>query len=210
MTITITGGVVSVEDGTKSVEEYAPARKVRVEIHYDGDGEENLTLAGDLASAQVDRLLGRPTPGAVDAPSAKPRRTTKASATPASTASQEATPGPQQSSEPSSGGEKPTNDPLGDLESAPEASAPAAAEPENDPLAGIIDEPAEEAVVYTDKELITEIQAVNKDSKNPNAIRALVESFNPDPEKNKAFQVSQIPADQRASFVEKLKAIKPV
>ena len=66
----ITDGVVSFEDGVKASEEYAPAKKVRVELTFaviEGeDGEEVLARVGDLARAQVARLLGK-APAAVQA-----------------------------------------------------------------------------------------------------------------------------------------------
>jgi len=64
----INGGIVSVEDGTKAKEEYAPARKVKVEISFavpEGeDGDKILTTAGDTANAHVARLLGTKAPAA--------------------------------------------------------------------------------------------------------------------------------------------------
>lgn len=60
----ITGGLVSVEDGTKSDQEYAPPRKVRVELRFDvppefsGDPSEIVAKVGQLANNQVAALLG--------------------------------------------------------------------------------------------------------------------------------------------------------
>jgi hypothetical protein len=65
MTQPITGGVISIEDGTKPAEDYAPARKVRVELRFDVTDDKNpinvIDYASDLARAQVNKLLGRPT-----------------------------------------------------------------------------------------------------------------------------------------------------
>jgi hypothetical protein len=62
----VTGGVVSIEDGKKAAEEYAPARKVRVELHFsvpEGcDSEEFLDYTAEVADALVQELLGRQPP----------------------------------------------------------------------------------------------------------------------------------------------------
>lgn len=54
---------ISVEDGLKPAEDYAPSRKVRVELNYVLADEESyddaLGRLGGIASAQVDKLLGR-------------------------------------------------------------------------------------------------------------------------------------------------------
>lgn len=69
----ITGGSVAYEDGIKSHEEYAPARKVRVELHFDlsaGDAQSEqaeIEAIGAVAKAEVCRLLGKPVPSAIDA-----------------------------------------------------------------------------------------------------------------------------------------------
>lgn len=60
--MTITNGSVSIEDGVKAKEEYAPARKVKVDIAFsvaeNEDGNVILNAAGDLANSHVARLLG--------------------------------------------------------------------------------------------------------------------------------------------------------
>lgn len=62
--MSITSGVVSIEDGKKHAEEFGPARKVRVELHFDvpegvKDGNIELDHASALAQAKVNELLGR-------------------------------------------------------------------------------------------------------------------------------------------------------
>lgn len=63
MTSPISGGLVSIEDGDKKTEEYAPARKVRVELKFDAepgiDGQNRLEVVAAIADAQVNKLLGR-------------------------------------------------------------------------------------------------------------------------------------------------------
>ena len=52
--MSITSGIVSIEDGTKKTEEYAPARKVRVELHFDvpegHNGQKYLDAATTMAN----------------------------------------------------------------------------------------------------------------------------------------------------------------
>lgn len=59
----ITNGMVAFEDGTKAVEEYAPARKVRVELHFTVDEGMDygvfLDDAAIAARAKVEELLGK-------------------------------------------------------------------------------------------------------------------------------------------------------
>lgn len=59
----VSGGLVSVEDGIKAAEEYAPARKVRIELKFDvaegADGAEALDIVLDMANARLDQQLGR-------------------------------------------------------------------------------------------------------------------------------------------------------
>jgi hypothetical protein len=61
MSQTITGGSVAVEDGVKPQQEYAPARKVRVELTFDvGEGvntEATLDRVSNLVNNQVRKLL---------------------------------------------------------------------------------------------------------------------------------------------------------
>lgn len=61
MTVRIVGGLVSVEDGVKSAIEYAPARKVRVDLSFDvaegSDARVALEHTAILANAQVRALL---------------------------------------------------------------------------------------------------------------------------------------------------------
>lgn len=58
----ITNGLVSVEDGKKAIEEFAPARKVRVELHFTIDeGADEKTVLHDataMASNQLAEALG--------------------------------------------------------------------------------------------------------------------------------------------------------
>lgn len=185
MTITITNGSVSVEDGTKAGEEYAPARKVRVELSFDNPSGDDISTAGDLASAEVDRLLGRAT---AEKPKRQPRKAAEVKPAEA----------PPPSSDPLEG--------LGEVTAEPaptETSAPAASAPASDDLDSLLGDsspaPAEE---ITDQALTDAVTKTNKETKNPPAIRALVETYNPKP--GDPFQLRQIPQDKRAEFIAKL------
>ena len=92
----ITGGIVSVEDGIKAKEEYAPARKIKIELHFDtpegGDGIAILDYvtavangrclalvhgkAAPVAATEVLEVIDTPTNKAK--PAAKPKAKTKA------------------------------------------------------------------------------------------------------------------------------------
>ncbi len=61
--MSITNGTVSIEDGNKAGEEYAPARKVRVELSFNvpegADALVELDYVAGVAQGRVDALLGR-------------------------------------------------------------------------------------------------------------------------------------------------------
>lgn len=213
----VTGGLVSVEDGIKASEEYAPARKVRVELSFsiaestpEAGRADIISLVADQAAAQVARLLGRgsapqatvrevtPAPEEAAAPK-KTRRTA------AQIAEDKAAAGPP------AGGATPSPS---DLSAIPddgpgEQSAPSAESPAD--LGGVTDEwevPAEvevEVVTVTDADLNALVQKRNGELGDPVKIRTLIGKFNPDP--TKPFQLRQIPADQRAQFVADLNAL---
>lgn len=190
MPINITNGSVSVEDGTKASEDYTPARKVRVELHFDNPTADDINTAGDLASAQVDRLLGRT---ATAAEATKRTRRTKE----------------QIAADEAAKNSAPSADPLDDLEpSKPAEAAPPPPAEEVDELAGLLGgagvPPAEE---ITDVALTEAVTKTNAATRNPPAIRALVDSYNPDP--TKTFQLRQIPQEKRAEFLKKLGEIQP-
>lgn len=59
--LNITGGIISLEDGIKAKEEFAPARKARVELHFDipegSDHDVHVQGVSDLARAHLHRIL---------------------------------------------------------------------------------------------------------------------------------------------------------
>jgi len=52
----ITSGTVVIEDGIKAAEEFAPARKVRVELSFDYDDLDRVAV---IAQAKVSEMLGK-------------------------------------------------------------------------------------------------------------------------------------------------------
>lgn len=190
----ITSGRVVVEDGTKAAEEYAPARKVCVELFFaveDGNDAPNmLRLAAKLADDQVSQLLGRrPTP-AVAADEAQPA--------PVKTRGKKAeakveTP--------------PADDPASFLDDS------AAEVPAVDPAAIDFSEevPAEEPAVVEDAKPITDadlnsaLSKKNGEINDAPRIRKLIAEFNPDP--TKPFSIAQMPAAKRPEFLTKLAAL---
>jgi hypothetical protein len=212
--ITVTGGVVSVEDGIKKSEEYAPARKVRVELHFDvptGEdadahiaGVSNLAqkhlamiLGGkvstaapsgptkaDLEAALKDKLGGELTTDTTKAPASGPKRTGGKKADKAADA-----PAPAKA---------PAADP-DELE-----LSTGTAEAADDGLGDLLGEEPEPEI--TDLELNNIVQKVNSVVKDGPTIRKLAAKFVPE---GKLPQLSNIPQDKRHAFVTELKALKP-
>lgn len=220
----ITGGLVSIEDGTKKQEEYAPPRKVRVDLTFTvGEGEDYSTTfdrASEAASNRVASLLGQkpsvvqtlaPATEANEATSPPaPRRTRRTNAQiEADNAAKAA--GASQTG--NAGGEQTSDDPasldLGDGGGAIQLPDQTGGD---DPAAiGGGDEdwsapPAQEdAKPVTDADLNSAVQKKNAEIANPDAIRALIGAYNPDP--TQPFQLRQIPAESRGEFLTKLAAL---
>lgn len=190
--IKVNSGLVAVEDGTKPAEDYAPARKVRFELHYElaegANVDEVLALVGDQASAAVDRLLGRTVArvsavaeGNAEAPA---KRTRKAK-------------------EPETVTAPPQTEETGTTTSAP-ASPPPAADDWDTPI-------APSAKPITDAELADATTKKNGELQPklgdgaPVKIRELIGSFNPDPLKQ--FRLQEIPAARRQEYLDKLAAL---
>lgn len=199
-----TGGLVSVEDGVKSAEEYAPARKVRVEISFaeKPDGPTALELldeAANVANAKVAELLGRTAPAAVSgeasAPATTRRRRTRAEIEADNAAALEAK--AASAPEASNGGEN------GDAETSA-ADVASVVEQPADPAG--MDEWASPPAEITDADLNSAVQKRNAVLNDPPKIRVLIGSYNPDP--TKQFQLREIPQASRADFLAKLEALK--
>ncbi len=218
MITTVTGGVVSVEDGTKAAEEYSPARKVRVELHFavpeGGSAAPVLDAVSTLAAEKVDQLLGRraaplsasstvtlPGSESQDPPKTRTRRTA------AQIAADEAL----KKADPAVDPTLPLDDPsaVGD-----EDIFVSTAQPE-DPAGGFAADPsaiveddlttAGPVTTITDDDLNAAVQKRNAELKAPPVIRELIGSFAPD--RSKPFSLSQIPQAQRQDFLDKLAAL---
>lgn len=223
----ITGGLVSIEDGKKAAEEYAPARKVRVDLSFsvaEGESYEAVfNMAADAANNRVAMLLGASpvalaTSNGSPAPAAPTRtRRTKAEMEAAKAAAGNADPAavdvdPTAGQEPvihlpdASTVEDPAS--IGGSDGGVQTSAdPAAIDG-----AEMVDEwdvqpeqPAEAAKEITDADLNSAVQKRNGELQAPQLIRDLIGSYNPD--KSKPFQLRQIPQDERAGFIAKLAAL---
>lgn len=193
-----TNGSVTIEDGKKANEEYAPARKVSVMIAFSvpegGDGQTYLDGAAEIANAKVAELLGVVAPAAAATPAAKPVRGKKAAEAPKDA-------------------EAPKERTKADLEreAIEAASKPATApliEDESDDLSDVLgDVPAPAPV--TDKEMSDACIAKANKMKTvagweAKRIRTLIEEFTGQPGK----RVQDIAADKRKDFLEKLDALK--
>lgn len=187
-------GVVSIEDGKKADTEYTPARKVRVELHFDipegQDADTAIAQVSALADAHVKRLLSgqaaNPTTG-----TAAPLTTTSSAST--------STPVTEKTTR-QAGARKPKP-----------VEVVLKPEPAADPAA-VTDEPADdfsapaavaEVRPITDADLHSAAQKKNGEIKNPLAIRTLVSTFRP-AGSNVAFQLAEIPQARRQEFLDKL------
>lgn len=224
----VTGGTVSVEDGLKKQEEYAPPRKVRVDLNFAvAEGEDFqaiFDLASEAATNRVSALLNgtairvvagtaAETPASPPAPAARKTRRTAAQI-----AADDAAKAAGHSPSGSAGGAQTSDeDPTGneanvihlpdegavdggdtfDIEPEPETPAEESFDIEPDPAAG--------GDPITDADLNSAVQKKNAEIANPNAIRTLIGTYNPDPKS--AFQLRQIPADKRGEFIAKLNAL---
>ena len=192
----ISGGVVSVEDGTKKNEEFTPARKVRVELRFDviegEDAETMLAQTAALADGHVKHLLGQsrevagPSPQAVQAaPVAKQpgKRATKAAET-APVAGEK--PAPIVVVLPP---EPKTVDPMDDFSDTGEAAN----------TVEITDKQLHDAMTHKAAEL----------NGNPEPIKAVVKQFRPASHNGK-FGATDIPrtGPSRQNFLDALKAAK--
>lgn len=184
---TISLVIVSIEDGVKLGDQYAPARKVKVELHSDvaegEDADSVLDMVGRKASAKVDELLGRTA-------KAEPK---KAEPKKAAAAKVIDVPG------------KPGDEALF-VEQAPAPTKAA-------PVKVVVDAPAEadpmaefEVVPVENMDDATLMTFVTKkNGSKPGlapAIRDVIAGFNPDPAK--AFRATDIPQNQRKEFLARL------
>lgn len=194
----ITGGTVRVEDGTKAKEEYAPARKVAVELAFavpEGqDGQKWAQAVAVIADTQVAEMLGRV------APKATPVRTAAKNA---------AAPAPEPVVEKTKA----------DL--AREAGLPAetvtppkkAPKPADDSLDDLLGDTAPAARVISDKDLGAaaskengRLKARDGDKHDTAKIRKLVAEFCGKDVKD-VPKITDVPADKREDFIKALEAL---
>lgn len=208
----ITGGLVSFEDGIKAKEEYAPARKARVELRFDvTEGEEHgpiLNLAHAQAVAKVQEMLGQKAAAAVKAAS-QPAATPPALAETAKPAAVKKTTA------------KTVGKTKADLEKEmlEAAACPSEApslpadgdgddiEADDDNLDDVLGEAPPDPI--TDKQLSDACVAKADKMKSvagwePKKIRSLIEEFTGAPGKHNR----EIPAAQRPDFLKRLEALK--
>lgn len=211
----VTGGVVSVEDGIKKNEEYAPPRKVRVELHFalpEGttDSQSYLDAVAAQADGKVREMLGQ------KASAAKPDlrsegtqpvkqvgetdkdRAAKAAGLPIEGAGEK--PKPRGPGRPAKEQEAPKSDPAAIVDEEPK---PVEAAEEDFSLPG---EEASEPI--SDDELNTIVGKVNSKLGDPPKIRGVVAQFKPDGW-TKQFTLRDIPKVQRAKFKKALVELLP-
>jgi len=208
----ITGGVVSVEDGIKKAEEYSPARKVRVELHFDvpedASPQEALAIVSAAADEQVKKLLNRAT-------SDKERLADQAGiGHTAVTAALAAKPRPIKQPGPrtAGAGSKEPVHPAEALARTAELMTKAreqlATEASQADPAAVVDEfTADEPVSeITDAELYSAASKKAGETKNPSAVKKLVGDFRPAGHSGQ-FSLQQIPQSRRKEFLTQLHAV---
>lgn len=194
----ITGGLVSIEDGVKKGEEYAPPRKVRVELRFDvlpdEDDQARLMEVSRMAHEQVKVLLGqKPTMEAayqavadlVDAAPAPATRKPRAKKTEAAPA--ETFPGASDGAE-----AKPEGKTSGSVEAA--SGVP------NDTVQPGAEAPAE---VISDKKLFDTVVEINAKIKQGKAITAIINKYCP--QDGVPPSLKRIPEAKRPAFLQEVR-----
>lgn len=192
----LTGGQVSVEDGIKKPEEYAPPRKVRVEIHFavpDGsdEGQRILDDAGRIADNKVNELLGRKPAAVVDTAARDAAKAAYAEKANAADAAGKSAKPPKQPKTP-----KQT-----DIEDELNAPTAVVGNELDDVLGGgATPEP------ITDAKLLDAVKSVHTSPLMAPRIKEVVFAFCPREDKA-GFRVSDIAQEHRARFIERIKAL---
>lgn len=204
--MSITNGSITIEDGVKAAEEYAPARKVSVTLSFAGDVdvEDELNRAADVANAKVAEMLGSK-PKAVKVPKAPAAGTAHSTKTTTLIQPKDKTKDDlaREMGLPTTGGEGLLDETPAPSKSA-DKPAPKADANDLDDLLGD-DKPAP----ITDIELSNAAQkknATEKDSNKtwaPAKIRDLVAEF-----AGAGKQLRDIPAAKRPEFMVKLELLK--
>lgn len=202
----VTSGLVSVEDGIKKPEEYAPPRKVRVELSFSvGEDEAFETIFDHVSEAASNRVasLLNGTVLRVAGGEPVPRETAPRRGRPPKVKLEDA---PAAEQKPS--GDELPDDPTGGEEhviALPDESDGTGLEddftvqPEPETL-------AETEKTVTDADLNAAVQRKNAELNDPDLIRKLIAEYNPDPKM--VFQLRQIEPAKRAEFLTKLGDLK--
>lgn len=203
----ISGGLVSVEDGTKSAIEYQPPRKVRVELRFDvAEGQDATAILGGVASlaqAKVAELLGQTAlsnvttiTSAATAPKTRKGGRADMIVDPPAEAGASTSAQPSQASANTS----PASDEIPGLGGdTPVAEKPAADSLDDIMGLGATPEPVKE---ITDADLNAAVQKKNGELQSPPLIRDLIIKFQPDP--SKPPLLANVAQAQRAQFLAEL------
>jgi hypothetical protein len=227
--MSIVSGSVTIEDGTKAKEEYAPARKVAVTINFavpeGAVGQPFLDLAARAADNKVREMLGRPTVAPDVMRAAHEMLTTTAPKTALqvveAVSAKTEKPAAKPKAEKPAGKTKadlakeaglPTTDtvhkaPAEALDALDETPAPVAPVSIGDELESL---GIDAAPAITDKELgdaankkAIELRAKHGDKYDPTILRALLTSYY-----GTGTRIASIPTDKRPEFMETLAALK--
>lgn len=215
----ITGGVVSYEDGIKTVEgdTFSPTRKVRVELNFACDGDESITDAEILSVINKAQSFVQDKLGLTGPTHAAKRTVKKTPEAPAPKDGPTVAETQEETVRKTAAASKATAKVLSDKEKmaaaaglvpetakTPDPAAiedPAAVEDALADLAG----PAEPAATpVTDADLNAAVRAKNVTLNDPVKIRALAAEYNGGP----GHTLAEIPQEKRAEFVKKLEALK--
>jgi hypothetical protein len=205
----ITNGTVTFEDGVKAKEEFAPAKKAKVELSFSvpegQDGVKWLDAVMQIATDKVDEILGRkPRAAANEAPAAAGAEGQKAG-----TSKKKDKPAPAAPAQPERTKADIEREALAAMSGAT-AEAPAAKD--EDDLSDILGDAAPTPRVFSDKELgeicnreALRIKAKKGDKYDPKLIRELVakhgglDAGTP--------KIAKVPAANREALVKELEAI---
>lgn len=215
----ITNGSVSIEDGQKAKEEYAPARKVKVDLSFTveegADADATVKAAGDLAQAHVHRLIHtKAIPVAAHIAAAAPAQAQEvvppketAAAKKARIAA-EAKPVLSDKDKLAQAQGLPVDDPLNGP-AVPAKPAKDAPKPADENIDDLLGETAPKVV--TDAELGAAAQKKMETMKEkagwaPSKIRDLVKEI-VKPEEGKVVQLKDVPQASRPEFLKRLSAL---
>jgi hypothetical protein len=198
----ITGGLVSIEDGKKAAEEFAPARKVRIELKFDiPEGDETERVLDAVIALAQSRVASTIAGTKAKAPTAAPKPVEPKPDAPATGKTKadleaEMLAAASKPKKPPSAAAKPKDDEvLGSEPTVVEAEKPA-----EDSLDDVLGDPAP-AKDITDADLTSAITKKNAEIKAPAKIRDLITKYTPE---GKAPSAALIPKEKRSEFLDGL------